>query len=179
MWRGNQDSYQPERTAAVALSSPPLDDGRQNSVGRCANPPLHQKGGTLILGFAILALISLTACTGPISHLDTAPSRSPAATADLTVTGPAQDLGPRTHASGIGTEVSAGVFTYEIAENDTLGTLAERFDICLADLYAANDSLRPGHEDDISIGLQITVEFINGANVDGADHSGYRCRNMP
>jgi hypothetical protein len=143
------------------------------------NPPVYQKSGTLALGFAILALISLTACSGPISHLDTAPSKSPAATADIAVNGPAQDLGPRTHASGRGTEVRAGVYTYEIAENDTLGTLAERFDICLADLYAANDSLRPGHEDEISIGHRITVEFVNGANVDGADHSGYRCRNMP
>lgn len=150
-----------------------------DSPGRSTSSRRPLKVRHMLLGLALLTLSFITACTGPISNIDTVPTRSATAAPRVTVTGPAQDLGPRLHASAKATEISTGVFTYEIAKNDTLGALAERFDICLADLYSANSSLRPGHEDEISIGQQITLEFVDGASVEGAEHTGYRCRNMP
>ena len=158
---------------SVSAEPPAVSSGRS----RRSDGPI--KLGLIRVGLAMFTLSVVTACTSPVSNIDSAPAKTATAAASEKVTGPAQDLGPRLHASAKATQISSGVFIYEIAKNDALGAIAERFDICLSDLYSGNGSLSPGHEDEISIGQRITVEFVDGASVEGAEHSGYRCRNMP
>lgn len=123
----------------------------------------------LLLALSAVGLVACTEQLGPIppdTHHTGSVHRTPSPTPTL---GPAVDHGAIAHADGSATAAGAGHYVYTVASGDTVFAIAERFHVCIADLYGSNAGLA-GHQSDLVVGQTLTI-----GRVKAPDHGADAC----
>jgi len=125
-----------------------------------------------IVATALLAAAALTSCSqssppdGETKTASAAPTRSASPTPEPTFTSAAADHGPQQAASGTATPIG-DAFTYTVASGDAVTGIANRFGLCVNDIYLANDGIF-GQE--LAVGQQLTIK-----RTPGPGHTGTTC----